>query len=611
MSGAFSSVKGSTGPAPTTVWFGTVPDKYNMLLPNYYFDNGSTTGEIITTGLNGCDFINQWIPWDTSWSKGTVPSNGPSCSIGSTTTAPDGTSTAYHVTEAANAGNSNYHILLAGCTDSGLRQPCIKRLAVFAKAAERTRCLLQVGEFVGILPGFNNQDFGVRCIFDLAGGRIGVPITTYGTGAFGGAASWGAIGSGIIPYGNGWYVCYIDVAPDTNSPTFNSSFVLQSCFGPDAGSGTGAANFQYVGNGTSGVYAWRTNMLPPRAYGINNVSFFDDFLNFNDVDVNNTQAPGFNWYVGGGNVWPKASGTFWAAGVWDTPIAPGKMSIITYGGSSSVLKIPGSSFASPQANLVTATYAGTPGKWYGNGFAPPCLIEWRGAWDYQVSGFGAELAFWTVPLEYLSDPTAVVVQQGGPFFPTYHEIDFVDSGSSGAELTPITGHFDGDLGLVDEVPYNNGIGIAWQSTLSYSTGNIIGYAPNGLFYRALGTTTPGATPPTTPGEWALNPVTNPDDAHRKIVDFGQLHTYSMLIIPDNSKNGPHPDCGTAITFLDGICCGAARISPPGEMLYGSAVQAQPGSASSILQRYDASHMMFILGAARNRAIYTDYIRVTQ
>jgi hypothetical protein len=581
------------------VWFGAVPDKYNMLMQVYWTGSGHNVNFGPGATLNTCDRINQWVVWNTNMAGG---ANFLTASIGATTTAPDGTSTGYHVTEATNNG---YHIMTAGVYDHSLFVPNRKRLAVFAKAGDisephrRTRCFLQVGEFLGIPTGSgpNNTDAGVRCVFDLVGGQIGVPIAQFGTGPFGGTNGWGAIGAGIIPYGNGWYLCYIDVSMSVDGFISNQTTLLQAVFGPDAGSGTGAANVQYVGDGTSGVYAWRTNMLPPRAWDIHTVSFFDDFNSASTIDVNNTLAPGFKWYCAG-NTWPAQDNSS-----WQTPCNPALITV-----SGSVLTVNTNTSSSPQPNPQTAAYTGS-GNYVGQGFLAPWLAEWNCSYGQNNIHF-AELAFWGVGLEYQLGPPSS--QPGLSQLGLTGEIDMVDASPSEGRYNPIWAFLDGgsvrpgfnDYNLFPALLYNS----VWYNAVNYDIN--VGVIFSGHIFVSLSNGNIGNTPAIGgTAFWSDGGVYT-----GLTIDYTQNNLYATMKLPDRSKYDVG-DTGFLGIWTNGYFQSNPTQASAAEVIYGSTAYFYNAgiSRAAVGQYSDGYHQIFILGPGTDtgRFVAADYFRVTQ
>jgi hypothetical protein len=162
------------------------------------------------------------------------------------------------------------------------------RYAFIARAAERTRCCAFLE--------FNNGGFpnaAVTACFDLAGVQVVDTIKILDTNSH-----WAIVGAHITALANGYCLCTID-GTFTGAGVGGEPFFGH--FSPwialDNGVGLAPRNTSYTGDGTSGIFLWWQSLLPKGAWAINNRTFFDDFNDISTIDVNDTRAPGFNWYV--------------------------------------------------------------------------------------------------------------------------------------------------------------------------------------------------------------------------------------------------------------------------------------------------------------------------
>jgi hypothetical protein len=142
--------------------------------------------------------------------------------------------------------------------------------------------------------------------------------------------------------------------------------------------------------------------------GYVNCTFYDDFTSLNTIDLKNTQAPGYNWYIS--NHWPNANDIYWKT---QTPISPSSVRQ-----SGSILSC-GAPIPSGTAGTQLASACAQPGKpsayngsVFGNGFYAECSM----AWDTPSSAGVPCPAFWSFSLEPCLDPT----------FTNYYEIDFLE-----------------------------------------------------------------------------------------------------------------------------------------------------------------------------------------
>lgn len=165
------------------------------------------------SGSVGTNLLTQSKSFDNAgWSKSqlTVTPNA--------TTAPDGTSTAAKLVEAAFTGNHTASRATPSAVTVG--QPYV--ISVYAKAAERTQIRL----------AFTAAVFTTgSAYFDLAAGTIPVPAVAPDT-------------SGIESVGNGWYRCWVKAIPESAAA---ASLIVYPAV---------AGSSSYAGDGTSGVYVW-------------------------------------------------------------------------------------------------------------------------------------------------------------------------------------------------------------------------------------------------------------------------------------------------------------------------------------------------------------------
>ena len=154
------------------------------------------------------DFTTTWIT-----SNATIQSN--------VITAPDGSSNADKLIENTSNGQHGNYFSRTGSNET-------LTFSVFCKAAERTRVLLQLSNFVNAT---------INVTYNLSTGTI-IAISASNADYTNNSAS-------IIPYPNGWYRCILTTTKGsvntTNIPTIST---IQSTGGT------------YQGDGTSGIYIW-------------------------------------------------------------------------------------------------------------------------------------------------------------------------------------------------------------------------------------------------------------------------------------------------------------------------------------------------------------------
>jgi hypothetical protein len=581
---------GSTGVAPNTVFFGKIPDQLTVLAPAVSGTTLAFPGQPNAAGLNlsswsSVSLLNQFTP-----QKG---------SLGSTTTAPDGTTNAQHFTESAD-GSPQYHHLTAGfaqtmTNNAFAANKTIWRFAAFVKPLVRTRVALVVE------AGGTNSN-GIITVFDSAGGRVAVPQTVFN---FSGTA-WVPVADNIIKWPNGWYLCFIDF--------YMGSVGSLGCWAGvvlDAGSGTAAADYLYTGDGASGAYVWKSSLLPARAWGLNNIKYFNDFLNLSSFDLGRTSNPGFDFYFPGVNpgatpAWPCPS---FNIGVGSA--LPNQLSIT--GGT--VLNIPASAASNDVSNTALTAVIYSKG-WNGSsavgGFTvqPPCYLEIsKNSAPSIANGFppttspgGGTYSTFFTPLENLVSSGQI------PFgaFAVEYDIAAYPGGGNFPYSTSDMGVFYGASEQPAGPISNPTIGVPLWTTAGgslWSFQNIYVYYAGTLYFGGPSANS-STNPATDVAHWTPESaaVYNPayPTALPPQVDLGALHNYGTLWLPNTPS-----DSGMTIQFFDG------NYIPQGLTVYnyGLGVNSVGG-----FQRIDFAHNVLIIdgptGPPSCQPMLMDFIRIT-
>lgn len=505
MSGGTFASTGKIATAPTTVWFGAVPDRLNMLGAQ---DLSLVPGAFLIGTPTPAHYASLW-----SISAGV--------SFGATTTAPDGTTAnSPKIIEDTSTG---LHLLTAATVP--LRTTVVSsgmlRLAGFFKYAGR-RVVLECE-----CPFFGG---GIYAVFDLAGGQVGVPATVEA-----GGNPYHAIATQMTAFGDGWYLCYIDF-------WFESGLTTEVQVGIylDNGTGTAPLSNSYTGNGTAGIYGWRTNMMPRQAYGINTVTFFDDFNDLSSIDLANTKAAGFKWYVN--NAWTNT---------WTAPVTQASWLSV----NSSVLQIVAQNQTGTAVNLMT-TVETAPGSHVGTTFKLPYLLEFKAFWGLDAKAWQFGSSIWALSQEALD-------AQGLSLPTLSREFDYVESGLPAFVGTPIVftnTHANGaSVGSIN--PFTGTP--SWLTLEAYAPGyNAQG--SDGQRYQVTGPSSavPGTDPISNPGIWHVSaypgdsgvPNTTP-----VAQDLTSFRSWSFLCLPW-AGTGLSPTSfdgiGGMLCFVDGLYCGA-------------------------------------------------------
>jgi hypothetical protein len=605
MPGGFTPHTGTSTP-PNKLWIGFIPDRYTMALPvrglgqtNNLQLNGAGTNTYGTVQPQPCQYPGQF--------------NTRNASVGGFITAPDGTTnTAQKLVE---DGTSNDHYLQCGFTAYGFgRLPNVRMAMIWStngNTSGRTRIayrLIGGGQF------FNN----VICGFDIAGGQIAYGPTYGGSGN----TLWTVSNQTIINLGGGFYLCYIDILQLTDD-YWEFNFVL------DSGSGTASPNLVYNGNSSSGLFGWKSSIMPRTAWAISGYTFNDDFNDptLANFDLTNAQQPGKDWYLQ-----PGCYPGFYPAVVTPANKLSASGSILTIAPIAGTSTQEGggvSTFCQP-GQLQSPNHT-TPGVGVGKGFKPPFLCEFSWAYDYPGSTGGGDASLWLISMEFMNrvslfaTPGAVVAVNNDI---NYVELDPIETQPTNAPyFGPTTsGGFGGAV-----------IGQGWPSTNfgvmqnggdlssfygmptylhSFWSGAGGAYPPGscvsdlGAFYYQATNTNIGTDPPNNP-PWVLTtyPGSNvrPTYSPFFIIDFTQQQQYAYMVLPYDPNTG---DMGCALSFHAGAFKTVAYKWFP------NGIQASGASPNPYLHTIDHQHFIIQLnftgGVSQSGfAMYFDYVRMAQ
>lgn len=265
------------------------------------------------------------------------------------------------------------------------------RIAAIARANERTRCVLSFAD------GNVAAAYRISIGFDLAGMNVGYDNSV--------GANLTLLGTHISDLGGGWRLYYFDhfVSSGGLSHDTVSNNMYQPAIYLDNGSGTAARSISYVGDVTKGLEVLWFSMLPVAMWNMSTLAFQDDFTSLSTIDLTNSKAPGFKWYIN--NAFPNSGpngptngvadwGNFWNGAGVNIPSLPGDLSIV----SPSVLQIaepvvsasPG--FTSQMFSVVsTSNTPGTVPGYIGTALPAPLFIEWSWVTDTSFDNFNP---FW-------------------------------------------------------------------------------------------------------------------------------------------------------------------------------------------------------------------------
>lgn len=206
--------------------------------------------------------------------------------------------------------------------------------------------------------------------------------------------------------GGGWWLC--SFVHHYVTPMERESHVWQPELRVDNGTGTAARSVSFAGDGTSGVNVWWFNILPKAAWDLTHKAFEDDFDSLATIDLANSKAPGFKWYIN--NLYEDS---FMPTFGWETnpPSAPSDPEAFTIS-SPSVLRIytPGVDGAAAGWNSqLWSTVTDGAGDVIGYSHKPPLVYDGYVNWDGDPGAFNPQwsgyAAFWGMPIEALQDPS--------------------------------------------------------------------------------------------------------------------------------------------------------------------------------------------------------------
>lgn len=316
--------------------------------------------------------------------------------ISSGVVSPSGQSNAQKLVESSGSGNHRVYSFNAVLMATGSQ--CVFRVAVIAKAAERTRIVV-FSETFG-----KESAISASVGFDLAGGNVGYD-TAVGTQTTLDATA-------MTSLGGGYWLCtfdyhYTGILADVGSGVIQPKIYL------DNGSGTASRSISYTGNGTSGVNLWWFSLMPKGAWSITSPvpDFAEEWDNLNSVDLSNTLDPSFKWFIR--NYAPNSINPVWWAQAVLPPSLPGNFSIV----DPSIIR-----FSSSGSNWQSMMYSvGFPnaGGYVGRVWQPPVLFDGLFRFDNSIH---KTAAFWGHTVEPMAGTIAADAH--------WLEWDWLDAGAT-------------------------------------------------------------------------------------------------------------------------------------------------------------------------------------
>jgi hypothetical protein len=594
--------------------------RHNMLFPARWPYSGETTGypsslRTIIMDWVPANYFSQWLPYNLQLDSGGADVN--TGTIGALTAGPDGTTTACLLKDTT--ANSE-HAFIAGMKDQPfIHFGTVRFAGVFKYAGRRIVMSLQTGSLSLAVV------CGCRAVFDLYNGTVAVENTLFGTFTTTTIDpplldEWTLLSAQIRHVGNGWYLCSIEA--NANAGKVAAIKALYCKLLLDNGAGSDAESSTYVGNGTHGVYAWRSNLLPSRAWDLNNVTLFDDFDDdtMSQIDRYDTLESGFKWYVHAS--FPG----------YDVPAAPdfaGHMppppdsfscsgSVLRWAhnvsrGIENVASLWRRPEGIPEEDVPTSDRQYTT-ETTGPGFTLPVLVECRSKSDlddFAAAEHGGSGAMWSDNLSWL---TTGRYSGGDP--PTKVEIDFWETYP---ELVPLSFNSHEIPGFLDDSTpvLTGGVPATWTQvhpwlygpTHQYPSGTIADYL--GTRYFALTSTVVAGSlipPPDDPTHWRLAVATDYDrpGAIPPLLDFREFHTFSGMWLPYDATTG---EPGQLLMFHDGALANYI-------MAYGPDYPYSNFTSPTMHLLDSSGHTLYIGMRVRSTdepgpIFYIDWARITQ
>ena len=556
--------------------FPVIARRLNMLVPSRppYSDETAPGFFTYIEGWTKADYFKDWLPFNLQINEG---ADVDTAEFGAFTTAPDGTTDTARLLVETEA--NTLHAFTAGHTNLAQRVFGKIRLAGIFKYAGRRIVL----ELISAPSGIGGSGtFGCRAVFDLQNGEVAVDNTAFG------GVTWTVFPASIRPVGQGWFECYIEALATTDALGIPGGI-----FGKlklDNGTGDEAESSSYAGSGL-GVYGWRSNMLPSRAWDMRTTTFFDDFDDdtMANIDLTDSRVEGFDWYVG--NMFPAYDGN------QNVPTDPANIvvadSVITISNHTLPLNLAtcASTWLPPSVWEYPDPPTPPPGRNYttgyvGQGFVAPALFEFRTSFDMVDPGVSPNgLTIWTAGLEYLVGGRSIDTSM------VSREIDFFETKNSDGPYSHYLYYGPGfemtGLGEIGGGTTFLGIRV-WRPTGEYGPGVHVYHL--GVLYTSIASSVnkPPDSEPTYWGEYdTLYPSAIPPEA-----DFRDFHDYATLCLPATDD-----EPGQMMTFWDGTMCDMplTYTSETPDLYYQSDWQQMP---------------IFFGGNATN-PISVDWVKVTQ
>lgn len=333
--------------------------------------------------------------------------------------------------------------------------------------------------------------------------------------------------------------------------------------------------------------------MPPQAWARSGGTIFrDDFTSLSTIDLNNTKAPGFNWYTN--NIW-AANGQRPVDGVSPTP-----SNIFSQSGSNLILA-PWAHGAN-QTEIGTAVWLGGT-SYIGRTFLPDVTFEIRYQEPVVTTNFGLPPLLWGLPPSAMVEPA--FTSSSAPCCELDYTGNIFGSVTSGGTLWWFNSVDDTTGGSPNHYGALGGsIGYPlFDVNAQYGLSNDpIYYPPTGLFYSSIGFP-PIGTLPTNATYWNVFTPSPPTGSQYFIFDSTLMHVWTVMYFPVTPFTH-----GFILSFYDDIPCN-------GTPSYGNGPGPPYFNISPLNPNYPATYSSNVYDirffGCDTVSVNVDYISVTQ
>lgn len=562
---------GQSGPR-----FTPIVKRLNMLRPARYPRSGEA-GPGLTSYVadwsKAAHYFKDWLPFNLADEGG---SDTDTSSFGAFITAPDATTDTARKLVSTSANSQ--HSFIAGWNNVNQSYYGKLRDAAIFKAGEYERVVLEMSSQPTNAGGVGK--IGCKAGFDLLNGRVFMDTTAIGSPD----TPWTLFSAKIFHIGDQFYFCYFDAICNTNLGGMATGLFSKVYL--DNGTGLAAESTTFAGDGTSGIYGWRANMLPTRAWNLGTVAFFEGFDDplMANFDLANSLAPGFRWYIRNGN---PAYG--FANPVTDITKLSVADSVFTCTGHPHPLFL--STFASTSLESPLST------GYVGDGFTIPSLVEFRAKWDISLSDQSGYTTGWTNSREFLATGKNQSITAGC-------EYDYFETQAGGRPLSTMHWIPEGPIFSSETLTsVRSSIGLdVWYAGRGYQIGAAVSRL--GTAYTSL-TDNINSAPETNPLDWGpfvqknSQPTSYQAGVDWPVADYaaGFNDFQTMRFRYDPTTGEP----GQIVIFYNDVMSSFALAYAPG----------LKGDTSDDVYLADDHHYPILFGTNPTVPINFDHVRITQ